>query len=57
MPLLEGDEEFVDIQPIAPLEGDEEVKEKGVKILTSNKLSTRLPVLLAQIKTGNNSQN
>ena len=40
-----------------PLEGDEEkVKEgKGLKILTSNKLLSRLPILLAQIKAGNNS--
>ena len=40
-----------------PLEGDEEeVKEgKGLKILTTNKLLTRLPVLWAQIKTGRNS--
>ena len=41
-----------------PLEGDKEVKEgKGLKILTPNKVSTRLPVLLAQIKAGNNSNN
>ena len=41
MPLLEGDEE--------------EVKEvKGLKILTPNKLLTRIPTLLAQIKAGNN---
>ena len=40
-----------------PLEGDElEIKEgKGLKILTPNKLLTRLPILLAQIKAGNNS--
>ena len=40
-----------------PLEGDEEeAKEvKGFKILTPNKLLTRLPILLAQIKAGNNS--
>ena len=38
-----------------PLEGNEEVREgKGVKILTANKLLTRLPILLAQIKAGNN---
>ena len=39
------------------LEGDvEKVKEgKGSKILTPNKLLTRLPVLLAQMKSGNNS--
>ena len=40
-----------------PLEGDEEeVKEgKELKILTPNKLLIRLPILLAQIKAGNNS--
>ena len=40
-----------------PLEGNEEkVKEgKGLEILTLNKLLTRLSILLAQIKTGNNS--
>ena len=39
-----------------PLEGDEEeVKEgTGLKILTPNKLVTRLPILLAQIKAGIN---
>ena len=38
-----------------PLEGDEEeVKErKGLKILTPEKLLTRLPVLSAYIKPGN----
>ena len=35
---------------------EEEVKElKGLKILTPNKLLTRLSVLLAQIKSGDNS--
>ena len=38
------------------VEGEEEVKEgKTLKILTPNKLLTRLPVLLAQMKAGNNS--
>ena len=39
------------------VKGDkEEVKEEaGMKILTSNKLLSRLPVLLAKIKAGNNS--
>ena len=39
------------------LEGDQEdVKErKELTILTQNKILTRLPVLLAQIKAGNNS--
>ena len=50
-------EEFVDLSDMQPLEGDEkEVKEgKGLKILTPNKLLTRLPTLPAQIKAGNNS--
>ena len=44
-----------DLSDIPPLEGDEEVKErKELKILTPNKLFTRLPVLLAKIKAGNN---
>ena len=40
-----------------PLDSDEEgVKEgKGLKILTPNRFLTRLPVLLAQIRAGNNS--
>ena len=40
-----------------PLEGDEEqVKEgKGLKILSPNKLLTRLPITLTQTKAGNNS--
>ena len=38
-----------------PLVGDEEVREsKWLKILTPNKLLTRLPILLAPIKDGNN---
>ena len=37
------------------LEGDEEVKEEeGLKILNPNKLLIRLPIFLAQIKSGNN---
>ena len=39
-----------------PLEGDKEVKEgKRLKVLTPNKLLTRLPLFLAQIKAGSNS--
>ena len=39
------------------LEGDEEEVKEGnrLKMLTPNKLLTRLPILLAQIKAGNNS--
>ena len=40
-----------------PLEGHKEkvIEGKGLKILTPNKLLTRLPTLLAQIKAGNTS--
>ena len=39
------------------LEGDKEMKEgKILKILTPNKLLTRLPILSARIKGGNNSK-
>ena len=57
---IEESEEFEEspnIPPMPSLKGDEEkVKEgKGLKILTPNKLLTRLPILLTQIKAGNNS--
>ena len=56
-PSSDDSDEFINIPDVPPLEGDEEeVKEgKGLKILTPNKLLTRLPILLAQIKAGNNS--
>ena len=39
-----------------PLESNDEVKEVTlIRILTSNKLLTRRPVFLLQIKAGNNS--
>ena len=55
----DGDDsvEFIDIPEMPLLEGDEEEvkKGKGLKILTPNKLLTRLPILLAQMKVRNNS--
>ena len=55
---LEGDDfdEFINIPDMPPLEVDEEeVKErKALKVSTPNKLLIRLPILLAQIKAGNN---
>ena len=40
---------------MSPLKVDEEVKEgKGLKILTPNKLLTKLPIL-AKVKAGSNS--
>ena len=37
-------------------ESESEKKGKGLKIMTPNQLLTRLPILLAQKKAGNNSQ-
>ena len=34
-----------------------ETKETGLKILTPKQMLQRLPIALAQVKTGNNSQN
>ena len=49
-------QEIADLSSMPPVEGDYEIKEvKWIKILTSNKLLARLPVLFAQIKAGNNS--
>ena len=49
-------EEYEDLPPMPPPDGEEEVKEgKGLKILTPNKLLTRLPILLAQFHAGSNS--
>ena len=40
---------------MVPLEGDETVNErKRLEILTRNKFLTRLPILSAHIKAGNN---
>ena len=52
-----GKEESADMPSMALLEDlDDKVKAgKGLKILTQNKLLTRLHVLLAQVKAGNNS--
>ena len=55
MPLLEGDEEkYYSVPSTALTKG---VKEgKGVKTLTSNKLLTKLTIVLSQIKPENTSQ-
>ena len=49
-------EELTDIPPMLPVGDEEKVKEgKGLQVLTSNKLLTRVPTVVAQIKAGNNS--
>ena len=54
VPPVAGDEK---VPPMSLPEGeeDEKTEEKGLNVLTPNKLLTRLPILLAQIKAGNNS--
>ena len=62
--------DFVEVvsSQMSPLDNDENIAERvklnplkrklagtGLKILTPNKLSTRLPMLLAEIKAGNSS--
>ena len=49
--------ELHDLEPMPPLEGNEEEvqEEDRLKILTPNKLLTRLQILLARIKARNNS--
>ena len=51
-----GEEESADLSSKPPLEDDEEKvkKGKGLKIVAPNKLITKHPVLLAQIKAWNN---
>ena len=63
MPLPEGDKE-VKLEPEETIAERIELNppkrkttETGLKILTPNKLLTRLPIFLAQIKAGNNSYN
>ena len=53
---LDDIEKSVDLSGIPPVEVDEEINERtGLKILTPNKLLTRLPILLVETKAGNNS--
>ena len=51
------EEEYINLSDMSPWERDEEeVKEgKELKLLTPNKLLTRLPILLEQLKAGKNS--
>ena len=53
--ILTGKEESTALPPMPALEGDQAKEGKGLKILTPNKLLTRVPILLTQIKAGNNS--
>ena len=52
--------ENIDIRDMPPLETEEEAEKRqqgqGLKILTPQQMTARLPILLAQLKAGNNSQ-
>lgn len=55
LPLLECDEEKYYSVPSAPSSKGDKKEEKGLEILTPNKLVTMVLILLAQLKAGNNS--
>ena len=48
------------LNDMPPLETEEEAAQRrirqGLKIMTPSQLITRLPILLSQLKAGNNSQ-
>ena len=55
----ESDEESdengdIDARDMPGWESEESIKAKGLKILTSNQMLSRLPIILAQLKAGNN---
>ena len=55
LPPLEGNEEKYYIASSMSLSKGDRKGWKGLRILTPNKLLTRLQILLAEIKAGNNS--
>ena len=53
----ESDEnEDIDTTDIPDLESEESITGKGLKILTPNQIVSRLPIFLAQLKAGINSE-
>ena len=44
------------LNTIKTINNQEEQQEEGLKIMTPKQLITRLPILLAQLKAGNNSE-
>ena len=54
----DSESEELDIAQGGKSKSDEETKQKGqgLKILTPQQMITRLPILLAQLKAGNNSE-
>ena len=53
----ESDEnEEIDTTNMPDLESEKSTKGQGLKILTPNQMLSRLPITLAQLKAGNNSE-
>ena len=54
----ESESKKLDIAEGGKLESEDEIKQEGqvLEILTPQQMITRLPILLAQLKAGNNSQ-
>ena len=53
----ESDEnEEIDTTNMPDLESEKSTKAQGLKILTPNQMLSRLPITLAQLKAGNNSE-
>ena len=53
---IEKPDEMVDIVEKILEFNEQKQKGKGLKILTPNQMLNRLPISLAQLKTGNNSE-
>ena len=57
-PILESDNEQPDTTDVYDLESEESTDQagQGLKILTPNQMVSKLPIFLAYLKTGNNSE-
>ena len=57
-PILESDNEQPDTTDVYDLESEESTDQagKGLKLLTPNQMVSKLPIFLAYLKAGNNSE-
>ena len=53
---VSNENEDIDTTDMPDLESEESIKGKGLKILTLNQILSRLPITLAQLKAGNNTE-
>ena len=57
VPIIEGNEKIINIvELILYFNQLEQQKEEGLKIITPSQMLSRLPITLAQLKAGNNSE-